>query len=116
MKGELGLDLPVIWEDASRGGKQLLDASSLSLCQNINIRAVVFLSQQASKRPEISKASGYPPVRFAQEALRMDGMYDSFIAKAVVQRLSQLPAYDMQLNDELEQNARTLRAWIERMK
>ena len=63
MKGKLGLTLPVIWEDASRGGKQLLDASSFPICRDMAVRAVVFLSRWDRERSEISPWSGYPAVR-----------------------------------------------------
>lgn len=116
MKKALGLTLPVIWEDASRGGKQLLDASSFPICRDMAVRAVVFLSRWGREWPEISPASGYPAVRLVQTALRAEGAHDPLAAKSVVQRLSGLPAYEMRLGSHLKQNADMLRTWIERMK
>lgn len=115
-KGELGLNLPVIWVEAARNGKQLLDTSSFPICPDMAVCAVVFLSRWNRERAEISLASGYPAVRLAQAALRTEGAYDPFVAKNVVQRLSGLPAYEMRLGGHLEQNAEELRTWIERMK
>lgn len=115
MKKELGLTLPVIWEDAARGGKQLLDASSFPICRNMAVRAVVFLSRWDREWPEISPATGYPAVRLAQTAIRTEAPHDPLAAKSVVQRLSGLPAYEMRLSGNLKQNADTLRTWIERM-
>lgn len=115
MKKELRLDLPVIFEDASRGGKQLLDASSFPICRNLIIGATIFINRDGSDSPEIAKASGYPSVRLAGSAVRTEGARDPLAAKSLVQRLSKLPAYDMHLSRNLEQNADALRAWIERM-
>ena len=115
MKKRLGLSLPVIWEDAARGGKQLLDASSFPICRDMSVRAVVFLSRWDRERAEILPASGHPALRLAQSALRIEGAYDPHMAKTIVQRLSRLPAYEMRLCDDLKQNADTLRIWIERM-
>ena len=115
MKRALGLTLPVIWEDAARGGKQLLDASSLPICRDMALHAVVFLSRWDREFSEISPASGYPAVRLAQAALRTEGAYDPHVARSVVQRLSELPAYEMRLGSHLMQNADMLRTWIERM-
>ena len=116
MKERLGLDLPVIWEDAARGGKQLLDASSFPICRDMAVCAVVFLSRWDREGAEISPVSGNPAVRLAQSALQVEGAYDPAAAKAVVQRLSGLPAYEMRFGGNLRQNADTLRTWIERMK
>ena len=115
MKGELGLTLPVIWVEAARNGKQLLDASSFPICRDMDVRAVVFLSRRDQGQAKISPASGPLAVRLAQAALRTEGAYDPLVAKAVVRRLSGLPAYEMRLGGNLRQNADTLRAWIERM-
>ena len=115
MKERLGLTLPVIWENAGWNGKQMLDASSFPLSQEMAVCAVVFLSGRDKEQAEISSASGYPAVRLIQSALRIEGTYDPLMAKAVVQRLSALPAYEMCLCGDLKQNADVLRAWIERM-
>ena len=115
MKERLDLTLPVIWEDASRGGKQLLDASSFPICQDMAVRAVVFLSRWNREQAEISPASGYPAVRLAQSVPRVEGAYDPHMAKAIVRRLSRLPTYEMRLGSDLKQNADALRTWIERM-
>ena len=115
VRGQLGLTLPVIWENANRNGKQMLDASSFPICRNMAVRAVVFLSRWDRERAEISPLSGHPAVRLAQSAPRLEGAYDPLTAKAVVQRLSRLPAYEMRLGGDLGQNAAALRTWIERM-
>ena len=115
MKGRLGLDLPVIWENAARNGKQIMDASSFPLCQDMAVRAVVFLSRWDREQAEILPVPGHPALRLAQSALRIEGAYDPLTAKAVVQRLSGLPAYEMRLGGNLKQNADVLRTWIERM-
>ena len=115
MKGRLGLTLPVIWENANRDGKQMLDASAFPICRNMAVRAVVFLSRRDRERAEILPVSGHPAVRLAQSAPRLEGAYDPLTAKAVVQRLSRLPAYEMHLGGNLGQNADALRTWIERM-
>lgn len=115
MEKRLGVRLPVIWEDAARGGKLLLDASSFPICRDMAVRAVVFPSRWDRERAEISPAPGHSALRLAQSALRVEGAYDPFMAKTIVRRLSELPAYEMRLGKNLEQNADTLRTWIERM-
>ena len=116
VKGQLGLTLPVIWENANRDGKQMLDASSFPICRNMAVRAVVFLSRWNREQAEILPVSGHPAVRLAQSAPRLEGAYDPLIAKAVVQRLSKLPAYEIRLGGDLKQNADALRRLIERIK
>ena len=115
MKERLGLTLPVIWENAGRNGKQMMDASSFPICREMDLRAVVFLSRWDRERSEISPVSGHPAVRLAQSVPRLEGAYDPLTAKAVVQRLSKLPAWEMRLGGDLKQNVKALRAWIERM-
>ena len=115
VKGQLGLTLPVIWENANRAGKQMMDASSFPICRSMAARAVVFLSRWDREQAEILPVPGHPAVRLTQSALRIEGAYDPYMAKAVVQRLSRLPAYEMRLGGDLKQNAETLRTWIERM-
>ena len=92
MKRQLGLNLPVIWENAGRGGKQLLDASSFPICRDMAVCAVVFLSRWDWEQAKISPVSGSSAVRLAQSAPRLESRYDPITGKAVLRRLSGLPA------------------------
>lgn len=114
MKTRLGLDFPVVWENPSKNGKQLLDVSSLAIRRNMPIKAVVFLNRTGKEGVETIKASN-PAVRLVQSAFRAERIYDAQTIKATIKRLSQVPAYEMRLGTDLGRNADELRLLIERM-
>ncbi|MCM1134484.1 MAG: hypothetical protein NC400_02815, partial [Clostridium sp.] len=117
MKAQLKLELPIIWSDASRRGKQVLDASSLPLRHEMLIHAVVFLHLEERDDAVINAVPpGSIAIRLIQTMLQTAGLYDPAIAKIIVKRLSKIPAYDMILSRKLDQNVETLRRLIERMK
>ena len=115
MKARLSLDLPLIWEDAFRGGKQVLDASAASRCQELPVRAVIFLRLSDRDEPVISPPPPGPAsIRLIQTTLQQTEICDPAAAAATIKRLSGLPAYEMALGKNLEKNAETLCAFIER--
>lgn len=116
MKTRLPLGLPLIWEDASRGGKQVLDASAIPLCQELPVCAVIFLELSGRDEPVISPPPPGPvSTRLIQTVLQQTGVYDPAATAAILKRLSGLPAYEMSLSRNSEKNAETLRTFVERM-
>lgn len=116
MKTRLFLDLPLIWEDASRGGKQVLDASAMPLCRELPVCAVIFLELSGRDEPVISPPPPGPvSTRLIQMVLQQTGVYDPTATAAIIRRLSGLPVYEMSLSKNPGKNVETLCAFIERM-
>lgn len=115
MKNRLALNLPVIWTDESREGKQILDASVFSVCSELPLHAVVFLSFSEEEEPYLESYRKPVAVKLIQMMLLQVEAYEPAAISAIIRRISQLPAYEMRLSKNLDKNAEKLRKWIERI-
>lgn len=115
MAERLQPNLPVLWTDQGRGGKQLLDVSRCSFSSGMDIKGMVFLRRWPEKEPELVPARGPLLLRLVRAAAgQAGGLGGSDRLRALAERLSGLPAYELYLSADTEKNAAELKSLIEK--
>lgn len=115
MEERLRPGLPTLWVDQGRGGKRLLDASGCPLSPGLEIGAIVFPCLGDGSGPELIPARGPLALRLAKAAAgQVGGIGGPERLRALAERLSGLPAYELRLSFDTEKNAAALRDLIEK--
>ena len=117
MQGKIGIELPVIRRDPSRGGKLLLDASGCRFARSLPIIAVVYPSlpeEGRDREPEIVPAErGRALTQMIYSSLMQLGAFrETEVVKLMTARLGGLPAYEMRLCRDPLKNAEILEEFI----
>lgn len=109
-------NLPVVWRDDKRNGKQTLDVSGCRICQKLPVNAIILPKITENKEPEIIEAvQGKVINEVIHSTLRQAGIFDyREEAREMLLRFYGLPVYEIQLCKDLSKNVETLRRFMER--
>lgn len=115
MEEKLRPGLPTLWVDWNRGGKRLLDASGCPLSPGLEIGGIVFPRLGDGSGPEFIPAHGPLALRLARAAAgQVGGIGGPERLRALAERLSGLPAYELRLSSDPEKNAAALKELMEK--
>lgn len=116
MEAVMKTDLPVLKRDPNRGGKMLLDASRMKFCDALPIHGIIF--PEIGKEREISIVPVAPGKAVTQMVYSSLSQFDVFrelsIVQMMLQRLKDLPVYEMYLSPDPKANALYLERFLKK--
>ena len=116
MAEQIQPNLPVVWRDAARNGKQTLDVSGCRICPKLPVNAILIPKVTENEEPEIIKAiQGEAINEVIHSTLKQAGIFDyRKEARNMLLRFYGLPVYEIQLSKDLSKNVKILHRFIER--
>lgn len=116
MAARIKPNLPVVWRDDSRNGKQTLDVSGCRICSMLPIHAIVLPRITENEQPEILETmQGEVMNEVIHSTLKQAGIFDyRKEARNMLLRFYGLPTYEMRLCKDLSKNVILLNRFIEK--